>query len=312
MKVLVLGSCVLDIISRTRNTPYGTKMEDVSFSLGGMAYNVYNILEMFNNHPIFGCPIGTGRIASVVEKMLEEKGITPIHKVKDKDNGVCMCFLDEHNDSSYISKHSAEYVFDKSWFKDIDMSEVEYIYISGLDIEDFYGEYFYGNEIIDFLKESGKKIFFAMGPRLTFINKDYLKRMYELHPIIHINDSEARRITGLEDIEKAADYLYRLTDNAVIITLGDKGCYIRDKKKYYVEGYPDIPVDTIGAGDSHAGAILASLTSGLDLKEAAKLANIIASETIKQVGSNLTIENFLKAINRYHALSGIALYSKRR
>ncbi len=50
----------------------------------------------------------------------------------------------------------------------------------------------------------------------------------------------------------------------------------------------------------------------MTLEEAAKLANIIASETIKQVGSNLTIENFLKAINRYHALSGIALYSKRR
>ena len=74
MKILVIGSCVLDMVVNVDHLPDKTEdvnCDDVSLSLGGMAYNVYNIVSLFGCEAIFGCPIGKGTFADIVKNMLD-------------------------------------------------------------------------------------------------------------------------------------------------------------------------------------------------------------------------------------------------
>ena len=309
MKILVIGSCVLDMVVNVDHLPDKTEdvnCDDVSLSLGGMAYNVYNIVSLFGCEAIFGCPIGKGTFANIVKNMLDERNIKLIYQINDMDNGVCMCFVDNDGERCFISRHQAEYLFDERWFKDIDMNDIDYIYVSGLEVEDKNGE-----ELVSFLEKVNKKVLFAIGPRLQHIPVSLVDRMFKLGCILHLNEEEAYTLANKDNIEDSANYLHSKTKNPVIITLGNKGCYIKDKDSYYIDSIPTTVVDTIGAGDSHAGSILACLNQEVDLKEAAKIANIVASQVVQQKGANLTQDNFKKAVKKYHEINDIMLYQER-
>lgn len=288
-KTLVMGSCVCDMVVKLSHLPQAQEdinSKEVSMSLGGMAYNVYNINHLLNNDSIFGCPIGTGRFATMVKTMLKDKGYKPIAEIKDEDNGVCICLVDDTKDRTFICQHGAEYLFNEEWYKDIDMDDISYIYVSGLEIEDRNG-----NELVSFLEKVNKQVFFAPGPRINYIDEGLMNRMFKLNCILHINEEEALSYTNSSDVEEAALKLYKKTSNNLVITLGAKGCLVYNQKSNYLEGYPGVVVDTIGAGDCHAGAILACLNHDVDIVEAARFANMISSKVISQKGADLKGES---------------------
>lgn len=296
MKVLVLGSICLDVFVEidylpTLNEDVNTK--DLKLSLGGMAYNVYNVLKLFNEGRILGCPIGEGKLATMVKDMLKLKGDSPIGTIKDLDNGMCLCLVDNSHDRSFISHHGAEYRFNPEFFNDIDFDDVSYIYASGLEIEDVDGL-----KIIEFLEAKQRPVFLAIGPRVNEINPDYLKRLYALKPILHINEREAELISGLKDIDQAINYISDLTQNSVIVTLGAEGCKFKEYNQAikWIKSNKVEMVDATGAGDNHAGAVLASLNHGYSLEKAIIIANKISSLVVCQKGANLTQDNFNQAI----------------
>ena len=51
-------------------------------------------------------------------------------------------------------------------------------------------------------------------------------------------------------------------------------------------------VDTIGAGDSHIGAIIASLSKSLNLKESIEVANLVASNMVQIEGPVMDLDTF--------------------
>ena len=107
------------------------------------------------------------------------------------------------------------------------MSEIDSVYICGLEIEEKTGI-----NIVEFLEKNPQlTVFFAPGPRLTVIDPALTERIYKLSPVLHLNETEALEVSGETDISKAGAYLYRKTHNTVIITLGEKGCYYYNGKK---------------------------------------------------------------------------------
>lgn len=107
------------------------------------------------------------------------------------------------------------------------------------------------------------------------IGKKKMERIYALHPILHINELESKELSGCTSAEDAAEKLCFLTGNTVIVTLGENGTYCRERSgiAYTVPGIPTAVVDTIGAGDSHIGAVMASLSLGNSLRKSIHIAN---------------------------------------
>ena len=61
-------------------------------------------------------------------------------------------------------------------------------------------------------------------------------------------------------------------------------------------------VDTIGAGDTHAGGVLAGLASGWELPDAILLGNAVASYVVSHVGGDCapSVEKITSYLNQYN------------
>ena len=319
-KILVIGSTVVDVIITLEDHLPRTQ-EDVhvvrqKMSLGGCAYNTSDMIRHFGVPYTLFSPIGTGAYGDFVRTRLRERNIdTPI-PTPDQDNGCCYCFIEKGGERTFISYHGAEYRFRREWFSLLNPEEIESVYICGLEIEEETGIH-----IVEWLEANPQlTVYFAPGPRINRISPDLLSRIFALHPILHLNEEEvcsyaaqhsspeqesqaqnaaAETISSSDlryrntEMEQAVQYLYGLTGNTVIVTLGRHGSYYQsDSAAEYVEGFPAQQTDTIGAGDSHIGAVIACRHLGMSFRDAVRSANLAAAKVVETEGAQLSDESF--------------------
>jgi len=135
----------------------------------------------------------------------------------------------------------------------------------------------------------GKKVSLDFNP--TYYG-DYRRKpglVRELVSMSHVvfpNEREAKLITDLDDVRKAAGELYSWGAELVVVTRGEKGVLIYDGDFHE---FPALPVegeiDPTGAGDAFAGGFLAGLVKGKALEECARLGLERAKEVLKKRGS---------------------------
>lgn len=108
--------------------------------------------------------------------------------------------------------------------------------------------------------------------------------------ILKCNLSEALHTTQSSTLYEAAKILFRQNPRGAFITLGSDGIYVyQDGKGTRVPGIRVTgPIDICGAGDSAASGILSALCAGATYEEAAEIGNIVASITIRQIGTTGT------------------------
>ena len=109
-------------------------------------------------------------------------------------------------------------------------------------------------------------------PQLPFLN------------ILFLNSAEAMFLTQLDDPRQAIAHLGELVP-IVVVTQGSDGCLVNHKGKVqHVASYHSKVVDVTGAGDSFAGAFLASYLQDEDIKLAAKWGNAAGAINVQGVG----------------------------
>jgi hypothetical protein len=159
----------------------------------------------------------------------------------------------------------------------IDYSQAGDMFICGLEVEEPTGD-----ELVDYVCGQARlDLYFAPGPRITHIGKDRMARLLGRRgtagrgPLLHLNEAEALSFSGAGTVEAAAEALFRRTENGLVITLGARGCYYRDRdgSAGLVPGVPARALTTLGAGDAHCGALIACLKQGMSLPAACKRAN---------------------------------------
>lgn len=292
-KILVIGSTVVDVIINLEEylpkTGQDVHIRSQQMSLGGCAYNVSDSIRHFQVPYVLFSPVGTGAYGDFVRNALAQKGISSPIPTPSMDNGCCYCFIEKTGERTFISYHGAEYLFEKEWFSLLDPNEFDSVYICGLEIEERTG-----NNIIEFLEKNPRlTVFFAPGPRLTVIEPERIRRLFALSPVLHVNETEAMEASGKSTFTEAAEALFALTHNTVIITLGKEGCYYYDGKTgELIPPCPANQVDTIGAGDSHIGSVIACLKRGDSLTEAIRKANRVSAEVVGTTGALLPDDVF--------------------
>lgn len=293
-QTLVIGSAVVDVIV---NIPHLPKTgEDIHISsqtrsLGGCAYIVSDILRHFALPYSLCTAVGTGIYGDFVRKKLQERGV-PVFVTRSEENGCCYCMVEEGGERTFIVDHGIEYTFYEEYLEKIDTKSIDSVYVCGLEIEEYTG----WNIIAYLQKHPSYTIYFAPGARIMEIQPDRIAAMLALHPILHLNEGESLAFTGEKTIEGAARILYDKTESPVIITLAEKGSYCYDGADHYAAPVPALVKDTIGAGDSHMGAVISARRLGLSFADAILAANYISSAVVSNMGGLLEKEDFAKAL----------------
>lgn len=116
----------------------------------------------------------------------------------------------------------------------------------------------------------------------------------EIYPHLYLitpNETEASLLTGIEVMDEksadaAADKLLSYGVENVIITLGSKGAYFKNKDQSFLTTTEKVkPVDTTAAGDIFNGAIAVALAEGNTWKKAIMLACKAATISVTRMGA---------------------------
>ena len=297
--VLVIGSTCVDVIIRVDHLPHTEENlhpESQQFAIGGCAYNVANILGRAGASTTFVTPVGLqGVFGGFVEKQLQTLPFARPVYLPNAANGCCYCLVEAGGERTFMSIHGAEYSFDPAWMAPYAANRYAYGYVCGLEVEEQTG-----GLLVDYLKTAPiDHIFYAPGPRGARIASERLNALYALHPMLHLNGAEASALSGLDGLDESLLFLHEKTHAPIIATLGKLGARIltEDGALLTVPGHPaEHVVDTIGAGDAHAGAVLLGLSRGLSLPEAAALGNRVSAAVVQTAGATLSDEELFGAL----------------
>ncbi len=110
---------------------------------------------------------------------------------------------------------------------------------------------------VDIAKENGVTVILNPAPACSY-DKNFLDKIDLFTPNDHETD-------GLDEYGN------------VIVTLGEKGCFIRQNGLTVPSEHVDSVIDTTGAGDTFNGVLAACLADGADIRTTCQKANIAAA-----------------------------------
>lgn len=142
---------------------------------------------------------------------------------------------------------------------------------------------------IELAKKHGVKVALtASDPFLVNMLRDELLELVE-GPVdlFFCNEEEAKSLTQMDDPVECAREIHRHAEN-VALTLGSNGSLLmHDGELIPIEGVDVEAIDTTGAGDMYAGALLYGITNGLTWKESGHLASHAAAAIVSQLGARM-------------------------
>lgn len=299
MKTLVIGAAIIDMILQVDRVPASGEDvlgRDLMTMVGGCAYNVAATLRNLSCEHDLCVPVGEGAHADIIKKELQKKGYPVLIHDEEMDNGFCFCLVEKNGERTFITAQGIEGEFRREWFEHIDMREYQNVYLAGYQACGRNGKVMAG--WLAGLKEID--IYFAPGPVICDIEKNTMKQILALHPILHLNEKELLDFTGEDTVKQGLEALYRMNQNKIIVTLGSKGAICWDGQNLVqAPAMKTKVVDTIGAGDSHIGAVLGSISQEKSIEESLSVANKVAAAVVGVQGAVISKEEFEKKMEEY-------------
>lgn len=290
-KIIVIGSSNVDMVVRTSHLPApGETILGGEFFMnqGGKGANQAVAIKRLGGNLIFMAKLGNDVLGRQSVGYFKKEGIDTRYIALDEDSasGVALISVDDHAENSIVVASGANMLLNE---QDVDKMLEEMcegdIFLMQLEIPLQTVEY-------AARKAFGKGVKVVLNPApARSLPKELFRHLYMVTP----NRIEAEMLTGIKiandaDVEKVAEEICAMGVKNVIITLGSKGCLIREEGvSYRIDAFKVEPVDTTAAGDTFNGALCVGLSEGMDLKQAAVMASKASSIAVTRMGAQSSI-----------------------
>lgn len=290
-KIIVIGSSNVDMVVRTSHLPApGETILGGEFFMnqGGKGANQAVAIKRLGGNLIFMAKLGNDVLGRQSVGYFKKEGIDTRYIALDEDSasGVALISVDDHAENSIVVASGANMLLNE---QDVDKMLEEMcegdILLMQLEIPLQTVEY-------AARKAFGKGVKVVLNPApARSLPKELFRHLYMVTP----SRIEAEMLTGIKiandaDVEKVAEEICAMGVKNVIITLGSKGCLIREEGvSYRIDAFKVEPIDTTAAGDTFNGALCVGLSEGMDLKQAAVMASKASSIAVTRMGAQSSI-----------------------
>ena len=288
--ITVVGAAVIDVIADAYALPWrgcDIELHQQGVNIGGCALNIAVALKRLGMQADNALPIGQGVWAEIIRNSLAREGLVSCIDGVQGDNGWCLALIEPDGERTFMSFSGVENQWNADWLGQLSVAPQSLVSLSGYQLASPCGEL-----LVNWL-ESLQDVtpFIDFGPRIADIPDALMTRILACKPVISLNRQEAEIAAARFNLPTET----RQFGNAWLATFGtplivrhDKegAWYFSQQEQGLAAPFPVTVVDTIGAGDSHAGGTLAGLASGWTLGESVLLGNAVASWVVGHRGGD--------------------------
>ena len=281
---------VMTLVDETTQRRVLGALEGVPLSrcAGGSAANTVIAVADFGGRAAYAGKVADDAIGHFFLEDMRKIGVTIEVAAAEGDSGTCVILITPDAQRTMLTHLGVSATLGPQDISEADVRNAKYVYVEG---------YLFGGEptrsaalrTMELAKRNGVKVSFTVSdPFLISAHREEFWRLIE-GPVdlLFCNLEEARSLTGRHDPIDCATEIHRHAEN-VALTLGADGSILmHDGRAIPIEGVPVQAIDTTGAGDMYAGALLYGITSGLSWKEAGHLASHAAARIVEQLGARL-------------------------
>ncbi|WP_368544828.1 PfkB family carbohydrate kinase [Enterobacter soli] len=286
--VTVLGAAVIDVIADAYALPWrgcDIELKQQGVNIGGCALNIAIALKRLGIEAQNALPVGHGVWADIIRNAMAKQDLHSAVEAETGDNGWCLALVEPDGERTFMSFSGVENQWQPSWLDGLDVPPESLVYLSGYQLASPCGALLTG------WLEGLRNVtgFIDFGPRIADIPDDLMARIMACKPVVSLNRQEAQ--IAADRLGVAVDSLgtqWQQRFGSALIVRHDKdgAAWYDGDASGTVPAFPATVVDTIGAGDSHAGGTLAGLAAGWSLAESVRLGNAVAAWVVSHRGGD--------------------------
>lgn len=290
-KIVVVGSCNTDMVINMERLPLpGETLLGGKFFMnaGGKGANQAVAAARLGGKVNFVAKVGNDPFGIRSIDQYKAEGIGTKHVVVDKEHpsGVALILVDAHGENSIAVASGANAHLQP---EDIDQAKgtIEDCDILLMQLETPMETIEHAAQMA---KRAGGKVILNPAPAHS-LPESLLANLY----MLIANETEAEyisgtRITDMDSVARAADIICHRGVENVVITLGSKGAFIKERDTYHqVPALKVKAVDATAAGDTFCGAVCVALAEGRGITEAVTFANRAAAVTVTRMGAQSSL-----------------------
>lgn len=289
-KILVIGSSNTDLITKVIKFPEsGETIEGVSFlqAMGGKGANQAMAAHRLGGDVNFITCLGNDSNGQTTLKYYSQEELNVAHSqmADDTPSGTAMILVDQKGENMIVinpganNMLSSEFIEkEKEIFDEIDIvliqMEIPYTTIK---------------TICKIAHKKKKRVILNAAPARPL--DSHIIKMVD---ILVVNETEAETIAEKKIAsigqEAIVDALLTLGAKTVILTLGEKGCYLKNEQlKLSIPAFKVNVKDTTGAGDTFCGALAVGLAKGESWVNVLEFATAASAMCVTRMGAQPSI-----------------------
>jgi len=302
---LGLSKGIMTLISEEQLMALLQKMNKINHrkvASGGSAANSMIALQQFGAKGFYTCKIANDEIGNHYYQDMKTAGLHSNMDIQTRQNGHtgrCLVFVTPDADRTMQTFLGISESLSKNELDEVSLKASEYLYIEGYLVTSVTAR-----EAVDkahgIAQAQGVKTSLSLSdPAIaTYFKSQFENILSKGIDLLFCNQEEAMIYTGTSNISDAQEALQKVSKQFAM-TLGANGSLLFDGNRL-IEIAPNkvTAVDTVGAGDMYAGAMLYALSQGMSWEKAGELASHASAKVVSQYGPRLDQADTLQILDR--------------
>lgn len=287
-RLLHTGQVIVDLAMALDTLPRSggdTLAHSARFHAGG-GFNVMAAAQRNGLQTVYLGRHGKGQFGELARQAMKTEGIQMALPIDPhKDTGLCVALTEASAERTFISCIGAEGGLSAQDLDHVTVQPDDYVYVSGYSL-------LHPDKAWPLLSwiqglPPSVHLSFDPGPLLADIDPHLLNLLLPRLDLWTSNRSEAQVFTNSSSLADALPLLPARLPNQCLTVVrdGPQGCWIIEGHgPQHMTGFKVQAVDSNGAGDTHAGVMIASLATGCSSAHAATRANAAAALAVTRHG----------------------------